>query len=138
VNHDTPVPEEGADALLEGSEVVGVGNVDVAGDISVLSRQITNLAGLRSIGVAWGRLSTLVRVKVSQCRSTVSTLRNGLVVKVVDCHLSAEFEDLDSVSDLLKGPPSLGRPDNLTLKITPVPSGLDRAYTSPLMLPPLG
>ena len=52
MNHDTPVSEEGANALLERSEVVGVGSVNVTGDVSVLSRQIANLAGLRSIGVA--------------------------------------------------------------------------------------
>lgn len=34
---------------------------------------------------------------------------------------------MGSMPDLLKGPPSLGRPENLTLKITPVPSGLDKA-----------
>lgn len=67
MDHDTAVTKEGTDALLEGSEVVGVGSVNVAGDVSVLSRQIANLAGLRSIGVAWSCLSTLVRVKVSQC-----------------------------------------------------------------------
>lgn len=66
MNHDTPVSEEGANALLEGREVVGVSSVNVACDVSVLARQITNLAGLRSIRVAWGRLSTLIWVKVSQ------------------------------------------------------------------------
>lgn len=66
MKHETPVSEEGADALLEGSKVVGVGGVSVTSDVAVLSRQIANLAGLGSIGVARGRLSTLIRVKVSQ------------------------------------------------------------------------
>lgn len=127
MNHDTAVSKESADALLEGGEVVGVSGVYVAGDFSVLARQIANLASLRCIGVTRSRLSTLIGVKVSQCGSAVSILRDGLVVKVVDCRLSAETQDLEDAPDLLKGPPSLGRPENLTLKITPVPSGLDTA-----------
>lgn len=66
MNNDTAVSEESADALLERSEVVGVSGVYVAGDVSVLARQIANLAGLGGIGVAWSRLSSLIGVKVSQ------------------------------------------------------------------------
>lgn len=97
MNHDTAVSKESADALLEGGEVVGVSGVYVAGDFSVLARQIANLASLRCIGVTRSRLSTLIGVKVSQCGSAVSILRDGLVVKVVDerATLAGETGELD-------------------------------------------
>lgn len=66
MKNETPVAEEGADALLEGGKVVGIGGVSVASDVAVLSRQIANLARLGSVGVAWSRLTTLIGVKVSQ------------------------------------------------------------------------
>lgn len=48
--------------------------------------------------------------------------------RVGRCDVSEEF-------DVLKGPPVAGRFEKATWNITPLPSGIDTAWTEPLTLP---
>lgn len=79
--------------------------------------------------------------------SAVSVAGDGLVVNVIyfffyrtmiSWKLAKELGQIGAGLDLRKGPPSAGRLDSLTWNRTPVPSGLETAWTEPCTLPPPG
>lgn len=60
------------------------GRILVRGDVAVLAREITDLAGLRLAGIAWWFLAPDVWVLVSQGSGAVTVRGNRLVMDVVD------------------------------------------------------
>ena len=143
---EAAVAEERAGALDQGHERVVVRGLEaVRGDLAPLAAQVAHLARLRLLGVARGFLPPQERVEVSECLGAVAVLGNGIDVKVVgwEFMLARVISNRNgrtgagdpSVGNLLKGPPSLGRFSNLTLKVAPTPSGPVVAETEPLTLP---
>ena len=89
---------------------------------AVFAAKVTGLASLRLVLVARGRLSALVGVQMSASGSAVAISRDWLLVDVVHCDMVRMAHSDISDSDSLKGPPSAGRPEKETAKLTPLPS----------------
>lgn len=116
MNDKAAVLDRGIGAKVEGAELVVEGElVGVRGDLAILAAQIADLAGLGSVLVADGILATNIGVKVSLSGSAVAVARDGGLVNVERWVTVSTCRQSRSIIDLRKGPPSLGKLENLTV-----------------------
>lgn len=84
MHDEAPVPEEGADAVLERGVGVVEGELEgVRVGLAVLAAQVADLAVLGGLGVAGGVLAADEGVEVGEGLRAVTVLRDGSDVKVV-------------------------------------------------------
>lgn len=118
VDDNGAVANESTGRALQGEIGISVGHVNsggVVGDLSILSRKVTNLAGLRRSSGARGGLSTLIRVQVGLGSGAVAVGGDGLVVDVVGEVSLADREALEVENNLGSNGTGAGLELNLSL-----------------------
>ena len=104
----------------------------------MLAREIANLTVLRLLRVAWSCLTGIVGIEVTFGGGAVAVSAHWELVNVVDWSCCQRKDSYIVVTNSRNGPPSLGKFEMLTSKLTPVPLVLELATTEPLTALPFG
>lgn len=84
VDDEASVAEEGANATCCRGKLVIVRNLErIRRDLAMLATQVTNLAGLREVGVADRVFATEERIQMGECFGAVAVTRDGIDMDMV-------------------------------------------------------
>jgi hypothetical protein len=104
----------------------------------MLAGKIAHLTVLRLVWIAWIRLTSIIGIEVTFGGRAVAVSAHWELVDMVDWSGCQREDHRIAVSNSRNGPPSLGKFEMLTSKLTPVPLVLELATTEPLTGLPLG
>lgn len=84
MDDEAPVAEEGANATCCRGKLVIVRNLErIRRDLAMLAAEVTNLAGLREVGIADRVFATEERIQMGECFGAVAVTRDGIDMDMV-------------------------------------------------------